>query len=154
MTRTFALMLAALVWPGFENALSAAGRTAEVGQSNIPFGSLSEAREAVTRVLRASNRASSRPSQETIKSLTTTYQQLARSEKIPAADRNRLLSRLRSRLTEHDLALRREQQAGTPLSGGVANDAEMLLELIQSTVAPETWEINDGLGSIYYFPNR
>jgi len=154
MTRTFALMLAALVWPGLENALSAAEATAKVGESNAPFGSLSEAREAVTRVLRASNQSSRFPSRETTTLLATTYQQLARTEKIPTADRNRLLARLRSRLTEQELALRREKQAGTPLSGGVANDAEMLLELIQTTVSPESWEINGGLGSIYYFPNR
>lgn len=154
MTRILALMLVASVWPGFENGLSAAEKSAKAGESITQFGSLSEAREAVTRVLQAAARTGSRPSQETITALAATYQQLARSEKIAAADRNRLLARLRSRLSEQELAIRREKQAGTPLAGGVANDAEMLLELIQATVAPETWEINGGRGSIYYFPNR
>jgi|GEM_PF-6785753 len=154
MTRLFALMLVTFVWSGSENALSAGESTTKAGESSGPFGSLSDAREAVTRVLRASNKANSLPSREMIASLTTTYQQLARSEKIPSADRNRLLSRLRTRLTEHELAIRREKQAEPSLSGGVANDAQMLLDLIQSTVSPETWEINGGRGSIFYFANR
>jgi hypothetical protein len=154
MTRTFTLMLAALVWPGLENALSAGDNTGKVSESDSQFGSLSEAREAVTRVLRAAARTNGSPSRETTTSLASTYQQLARSEKVPAADRNRLLARIRTRLTEQELALRHEKQSGTSLSGSVANDAEMLLELIQSTIAPDTWEINGGRGSIFYFANR
>jgi len=38
--------------------------------------------------------------------------------------------------------------------GGVSNGATDLINLIQTTVAPDTWEINGGRGSIFYFPNR
>ncbi|HEY2253202.1 MAG TPA: hypothetical protein VGH74_19145 [Planctomycetaceae bacterium] len=154
MARTFFLTLAAVIWLGAENIPLVAGTPAEVRDRDLQFGSLSEAREAVTRVLRASNRTNGRPSPETTRSLVSTYRQLARSESVPTADRNRLQGRLRSRLSQQELALRRERQSDASLSGGVANDADMLLELIQSTIAPETWEINGGLGSIYYFPNR
>jgi hypothetical protein len=36
----------------------------------------------------------------------------------------------------------------------VASDAQVVIDLIRSTVAPESWDINAGLGTIYYFPNR
>ncbi len=147
-------MLATLVLTGLESTLFAAENAAKAGEAKAPFGSLSEARETVTRVLRAANRANGRPSRAIVTSLTTTYDQLARSEKVPAADRRRLQERLRSRMVEQELALRAEKQAEGSLAGGVANDAEMLINLIQTTVSPESWEINGGRGSIVYFANR
>ena len=154
MTPTLSLMLAAFVLPGFENVQLADG-TPAVTREDARFGSLQEAREAVTRVLRASNRPNvGRDLRETATSVVSTYRQLARSEKVPLADRRRLQARLRARLSEQELALRREQQTGTSLSGGVAIDADVLIDLIQTTIAPETWAINGGLGTIYYFPNR
>src|SRR5690348_77020 len=77
MARTFFLMLAAVVWLGTGNALSIGGTPAEVRDTDVRFGSLSEAREAVTRVLRAANRTNGRPSPETTRSLVSTYRQLA-----------------------------------------------------------------------------
>jgi Tfp pilus assembly protein FimV len=156
MTTTFSLMLAALVLPGFDSKPRPAVTTpAAVRDTDAQFDSLREAREAVTRVLRASNRASGSNLREAAPSVVSTYRQLARSEKIPVAERRLLLGRLRTRLSEQEAALRqKERQAGPSHAGGVANDAEMLLDLIQSTVSPETWAINGGLGTIYYFPNR
>ena len=156
MTTTFSLMLAALVLPGFDSQPRPVANTpATIRDTDDQFGSLREAREAVTGVLRASNRASGSNLRETARTVVSTYRQLARSEKIPLAERRLLLGRLRTRLSEQEVAIRqRERQNGIPHSGGVANDAEMLLDLIQSTIAPETWAINGGLGTIYYFPNR
>ncbi len=36
--------------------------------------------------------------------------------------------------------------------GGAAVQAEALIELIENTVRPETWEVNGGRGSIMYWP--
>ena len=49
---------------------------------------------------------------------------------------------------------RREQPSQPELSGSVANNADELLNLIQTSVAPDTWEINGGRGSIFYFSGR
>jgi hypothetical protein len=156
MTPTISLMLAALVLPGFENdSHPIAATPAAIRETDAQFASLREAREAVTRVLRASSRRGGRDLRETDRSVVATYRRLARSEKIPVAERRLLLGRLRVRLSEQEQALRRrEQQAGTSLSGGVVSDAQVLIDLIRSTVAPESWDINGGLGTIYYFPNR
>jgi hypothetical protein len=156
MTPTLSLMLAALVLPGFDHEARAPAETpAAIRESDSQFGSLRGAREAVGRVLRASNRASGRDLHEAAASVVSTYRQVARSETIPAADRRLLLGRLQSRLTEQERALRRhEQQGGTSLSGGVAANAQELIDLIQSTIAPDTWAIYGGQGTIYYFPNR
>lgn len=156
MTPTLSLMLAALVLPGFDNEARAAAETqVAIRETDAQFGSVREAREAVGRVLRASNRASGRDTQTMVPSVVSTYRQVARSEKIPTAERRLLLGRLQARLSEQERALRRhEQQGGTSLSGGVAANAQELIDLIQSTVAPDTWAIYGGQGTIYYFPNR
>ena len=41
-------------------------------------------------------------------------------------------------------------------AGGGANDddGQNLVDLIQTTIAPETWDVNGGPGSIYYWRNQ
>lgn len=43
--------------------------------------------------------------------------------------------------------------ADAPGGAAVADHAAELIELITTTLAPETWEQNGGEGSIYYFNN-
>lgn len=44
--------------------------------------------------------------------------------------------------------------AREPLAeGGNAAEAQKLIDLIQETVSPETWDVNGGQGSIVYFAN-
>lgn len=44
--------------------------------------------------------------------------------------------------------------AREPLAeGGNAAEARSLIDLIQATVSPETWDVNGGRGSIVYFAN-
>ncbi len=43
--------------------------------------------------------------------------------------------------------------AGGP-NGADADYGQSLVELIQTTIAPETWDVNGGLGSIYYWRNQ
>jgi hypothetical protein len=39
-------------------------------------------------------------------------------------------------------------------NGPDADDGWKLVDLIQTTIAPETWDVNGGLGSIYYWRNQ
>lgn len=40
-----------------------------------------------------------------------------------------------------------------PATGGRQAEAQKLIDLIQATVRPETWDVNGGRGSIVYFAN-
>jgi hypothetical protein len=62
---------------------------------------------------------------------------------------------LRSGLSRRQTAGRQiERSSSATHGGGVTNGAADLINLIQTTVAPDTWEINGGRGAIVYFPNR
>ena len=43
--------------------------------------------------------------------------------------------------------------AAEPVAGGRQAEAQKLIDLIQATVRPETWDVNGGRGSIVYFAN-
>ncbi|MBI3861234.1 MAG: hypothetical protein HY290_05005 [Planctomycetia bacterium] len=156
MSPTLSLVLAALVGPGFESELPTGAKAANVQKkTEAAFTSVREAREAVSEVLLASNRASGRDPSETAPLVLAAYQRVERSENLPAVERRQLQSRLRARLSDQRQTLRRREERGGPsLGGGVVNGAQELINLIQTTIAPDTWEINGGKGSIYYFPNR
>lgn len=156
MSPAISLVLAALVGPGFETEqpMGAAAPAAQV-DTEPAFQSTREAREAVSQILIATNRANAHDPSETAPLVLAVYRRIARSEKLPAAERRLLQSRLRPRLAEQGDALRRrEERSGISLAGGVGNNAQELINLIQTTIAPDTWEINGGKGSIYYFPNK
>lgn len=68
------------------------------------------------------------------------------------------LTRLRCRL-EHDIvvadsaATLRSTRLEPPTAGGQAADARHLVDLIQATVRPDSWDVNGGTGTIRYFAN-
>lgn len=101
----------------------------------------------------------------------------AAADELPAAERTRLKLRLKSRLARLASRLRRDsckqhtasasqtasasatQTTGTPapktagLAGGGAQDeGQSLVDLIEATIAPETWDVNGGPGTIKYWP--
>ncbi len=156
MIPTLTMLMALLAGPEFEQrAETAAADSAASKPGETPYATMREARIAVTRVLRESNRVGGRDPGETAPTVVAVYRQLALSEKLPVAERRRLQSQLRTRLSElEDVLRRREQRAATSHSGGVAANAQSLIDLIQTTVAPDTWAINGGNGTISYFPNR
>lgn len=103
-----------------------------------------------------------------LRRLCALYADLWLSETLAEAQRENLKPKLRSRLKRSLADLTREfgepvNDAGTAspgdvvggASGGaaVADHAAELIELITTTLAPETWEQNGGEGSIYYFNN-
>ncbi|HUT10711.1 MAG TPA: hypothetical protein VMY42_09455 [Thermoguttaceae bacterium] len=53
--------------------------------------------------------------------------------------------------------MNRGMMGGGPMGGGMQNDdnGQELVELIQQTIAPTTWDVNGGTGTIYYWrPGR
>ena len=69
-----------------------------------------------------------------------------------------LRGRVAARLAQHHARLRRDLPAApcpsaTPSAGGAAADPRQLVDLIQATVRPESWEANGGTGTIRYFDN-
>lgn len=55
--------------------------------------------------------------------------------------------RIRGRLT------RRRPRPSAQGGGGVAASANQLIDLIQNTIAPESWAVNGGLGTISFYGN-
>lgn len=97
------------------------------------------------------------------------YAQMMRHEDFPEITREQWQNRLNSRLrrVKKDLEKKIERLPKESLSsdtstkakgaqGGGAMDrkgAQELIELITTTIDPETWDINGGKGSIFYFSN-
>ena len=148
------LLAAALIGPGLESGQQTAA-TEPVGLSATApaFATARAAREGVARALRESNRASGRDPMDTTPSVVATYRQLSLSDRLPVAERRRLQAQLGTRLTElHDVLHRRMKRAEASHSGGgIANDAQQLIDLIQTTIAPDTWAINGGNGTLYFY---
>jgi hypothetical protein len=154
MVPTFSMLAAVLIGPGFENtAQSAATERAGLIAVVSAFGTAREAREGVAQALRESNRASGRDPLDTTLSVVVTYRRLSASEELPAAERRRLQAQLGTRLTElHDVLYRRVKRAAASHSrGGIASDAQQLIDLIQATIEPDSWAINGGKGTLYFY---
>lgn len=123
---------------------------------------------------RSSGAAASLPA-SVVHELVGLYGELARDTKLARRDRERLRAGVRRRLLKIGTALARGQQraaddgndsystgaAGDAPAGGgtgglgggaqAADNGQALVELIQSTVAPSTWDVNGGQGTIRYW---
>ncbi len=156
MVPTLTLLMAVVAGPGTdatEPSPTAGAATRRVGE--MPYATLREAREAVKEALRDSNRASGRDAADSAPAVLTAFRRLGVSEKLPAGERRRMQAQLHTRLTELQSVLRRrEQRAASSHSGGVVANAQELIDLIQTTIAPDTWAINGGQGTIFYYPYR
>ncbi|PQO42497.1 hypothetical protein [Blastopirellula marina] len=85
------------------------------------------------------------------------------NEEFPEGERKkwraRLVSRLRSVRSDMERSLPDESHPGRrlrPARGGGAIDergAAELIDLITTTISPETWDIHGGTGSIFYYSN-
>lgn len=135
---------------------------------------VNDLRDAYIAVLRKSARRAEPDPQAVVPELAALYAELADAERMSHAEISRMRGCLRIRL-EHirDQLLRdlRSQQrpanrerrragrngqtrsAATQLNGGGAEAARVaqLIDLIQSTIAPDSWETSGGRGSIRYF---
>src|SRR5262245_4704852 len=129
MSPTLTLLMAILAGPDADsppgNPISEAVRPV----TETPFASLREAREAVKRSLRESNRASGRAPVATVPGVVAVHRRLAHSETLSTGERRRLQAQLNVRLSELESALRRREQRATPSSaGGVAANAQELID--------------------------
>jgi hypothetical protein len=142
MSAAYCLFVAALAGPAPELPASR------------PFSEISTARAAVTQALYDSNRARGRDPMETAPPVVSLYERLSQSDELPTPERRRLQSQLRTRLVElNDVLRRRALRAAATNSGGgpVAARAQELIDLIQSTIAPESWAVNGGRGTIVFY---
>jgi hypothetical protein len=156
MVPTLTLLLSVMTGPGTAATEPApAGGAAELQVAEAPYATLREARDAVRAALRDSNRASGRDALESTPAVLTTFRRLDLSEQLPPGERRRLQAQLRMRLADlQSLLRRREQRAAGSHAGGVVANAQDLIDLIQTTIAPDTWAINGGKGTIFYYPLR
>ena len=156
MMPTFTLLMTVLAGPaGHSTPPVTTPGNVKRPAADAPYDSVREAREAVKSALRDSHRAGGRDAAQTAPALLAVHRRVGVSEQLPAAERRRLQAQLSTRLSELQSALRRrEHRAAATHSGGVIANAQELIDLIQTTIAPETWEINGGQGTIFYFPNR
>lgn len=102
-----------------------------------------------------------------LRRLCALYADLWLSETLAEAQRENLKPKLRSRLKRSLADLTREfgepvknagtsspgEAGGAPGGAAVADHEAELIELITTTLAPQTWEQNGGEGSIYYYNN-
>ena len=137
---------------------------------------LEDVREAYVSALQKSARRANPEPAEVVPALTEVYTDLETVEGLSFAERSRMRSSVKARLEQLRDKLIREllrnkkiadrkkrrtprSRDGKPvderaemLAGGGANaQAIQLIDLIQNTIAPETWQKAGGKGSIYYF---
>ena len=137
---------------------------------------LDEVKRAYEEALQKSARRAMPRVPEVVPPLIKVYVQLVEVEGLSHAERSRMQSSVKARLEElrdklirellrnKKLADRRKGESGRVrtsepvdekaqmLAGGGANaQAIQLIDLIQTTIAPESWQRNGGQGSISYF---
>ena len=146
------VLAAVLVGPGIEHP---AHSSAVPNEAAAPFADVREARDAVALVLRESNRAAGRDPVDTVPAVLQVYRRLAGTDPLAPAERRRLQGRLRTRLLElHDVLHRRavrESRVASSRAGGGAAPAQELIDLIQTTISPESWAVNGGKGTMMFY---
>lgn len=138
--------------------------------------SLGELRRDITAALNSTFPATAGDRRTQAKRFLALY---AAAAELPPAERTRLQTRLKSRLARLASGIRqdvrekmREQKSPTAsastsahqppgaesqktrrLAGGAAQDeGQALVDLIEATIAPESWDVNGGPGTIKYWP--
>ncbi len=133
-----------------------------------------ELRDRYHSVVRRSSRRQQPQAAEVVPELVGLYRILDKNELVSRAENARMqrgidarLEELHKRLVlqrrrmqqEHVRAARRNAGIRTSVNaaelagGGAIQGVEDLIDLIQTTISPESWEINGGRGSIDYFPH-
>lgn len=132
---------------------------------------------AARRLLRATQSAKADLPHAAVRDLVAVYVDLEADEQLSASEHKRLKNQVRRRLRRISLALARDLRRqgrrstaviGTKSSGSVAtndssadsrgagggapqNGAQDLIDLIESTIGPDTWDVNGGQGTIRYW---
>lgn len=120
-------------------------------------------RNAVRAALRRWARASNQYAQEAAGEFLALSRALQQDDKMARSQRKYYMMKVRGRLLKLNQQIRINvlaQQAGgfggAGFGGGgqVPHIGDTLIELIQSIVAPATWDVNGGPGSIGYLPSQ
>lgn len=95
---------------------------------------------------------------EMVPRLVEMYEQIGQESALSLADRKRLQLRLKTRLARYQSMLEKRKRSRPAqdheesLSGGGSfGNAGELIDLIRTTIAPGTWDVEGGRGRIFYF---
>ena len=148
------VLLAALFGPGTADPTGPEDRQVSAARATaLPFADLREAREHVAGVIRQSNREAGHDRPNLVPAAVDIYRRLSASNELAPAERRRLQARLHARLVELRAVLERRvaRERHGAHAGGGAGPAQELIDLIQSTIAPESWAVNGGKGTILFY---
>lgn len=119
-----------------------------------------EWRAEYRQVMQMSAKQSDAPPQDVIPRLVALSIDLAQPNALSSTERLQLRRMLRNRLESVQDELRRKQlrvkKAAVQHGNGSPAElvqAQQLIDLIQTTIAPKSWQANGGRGSISYFSN-
>lgn len=138
--------------------------------------------EAVRKALARWARPADNEVQAAAREFLTLYEEITSDRGLPAGTRQFLRTKVRARLSQLAMQIQKtlprnanpktlkgpdgnaailaQQAAGRGMAPAGANpnvapDAgQDLVELIQKTIAPASWDVNGGLGAIYYWPSN
>ncbi|MBM82771.1 MAG: hypothetical protein CMJ78_19590 [Planctomycetaceae bacterium] len=111
----------------------------------------------ITVAAKSSKTARPKPKPEGIvPELAAVYYEISRVDRISFREKKRMRITLKARMEKvRDDLLRERFRAKTslkkPLNGTEQQNADALIDLIQNTIAPDSWDVAGGLGTIRYF---
>lgn len=153
MELSFALWAALAAVPGESKSTPAQAERA-VSQSQTV--TVSEFRKSYLAAMRDSARRANPDPLRAAPRLIALHQAVDQIEGLSIAERSRMLRALEGRLGQMRDRLRRivrpANRRGISMAGPADTaQARRLIDLIQTTIAPETWDVNGGKGSIRYY---
>jgi hypothetical protein len=169
MTTTWLFALALTAMPLGSGTQSVAIEQAQASQPDRVAAPRSAAklRQAIRATLKRTAPSAHAEPQQAGRDLLSLYVELRDDSQMARADRERYLRVLRSRLQKVSRSISasvREQprpyedlddpEAEHSGLGGAAvrDDGRQLVELIQQTIAPSSWDVNGGPGTVMYYP--
>ena len=163
MSTFWLTILIALPAAPADNPESANSATSPFNQAVVQPGSPGQLRKAVHNALRREATAKGAQQQTAIRELLEMFKQLSDdSQEMPRNQRLELLDAIRGRLARRGDKIARQisqssqtrSKTAKPAGAGqpTADPAQELIELIQKTIQPASWDANGGPGTIKYFP--
>ena len=122
-------------------------------QAVSPLRQAHELRQAVSRQLRREALSEGAEQAAAVRALVALHRKLGRDATLTRDERTRLRGVIRSRMIRVSRRLERQSTGAAGAAGGRAFDdhGPELVELIQTVIAPASWRINGGPGTIYYY---
>jgi hypothetical protein len=137
-----------------------------------------ELRQSISEALRREATTTGPEHEQALRKLVAVFEQLAADRQLPEKERDSRIGQVRARLARGADQLQLAQRVGAGprqaagngnavrATGGAAgrngagapqganDDSDQLIDLIQRTIAPGSWEANGGRGTIMYFPAK